>query len=360
MGPSKRIACLVVIPNKFAANEGEMQQLHYTDGFVLENGKRLNKFTIAYHTYGSLNEARNNVIWVCHALTANSDVQEWWPGMVGQGEMFDTSQYFIICANILGSCYGTTGPTSPNPPNGESYFDAFPLVTIRDMVNAHRLLRDHLGIASIEMLVGGSMGGYQALEWAVMEPQQIANLFLLATSAKESPWGIAIHTAQRMAIETDSTWKTKSPEAGKQGLKTARAIGMLTYRSYEAYEKTQAETDYEKVDGFKASSYIIYQGNKLANRFTAYSYWYLTKAMDTHNIARKRGSIEETLQGIQAKTLILGITSDLLCPVQEQKFLAEHIPHATFVSIPSAFGHDGFLVETEAITRALSEWWKTK
>ena len=228
------------------------------------------------------------------------------------------------------------------------------------MVNAHRLLCDHLQLSSIHLLVGGSIGGYQALEWSVMEPNRVENLFLLATSAKESPWGIAIHTAQRMAIETDSTWKTKSSEAGKQGLKTARAIGMLTYRGYEAYEKTQAETDHDKVDDFKASSYIVYQGNKLANRFTAYSYWYLTKAIDTHNIARKRSTLEEALRGIQAKTLVLGITSDLLCPLQEQKFLAEHIPNATFVSIPSAFGHDGFLVETAAISKALSEWWKMK
>lgn len=337
-----------------------MQYYDAMDDFELENGTMLKGLTIAYHTYGSLNAARNNVIWICHALTANSDVQDWWPGMVGENKVFDTNQYLVVCANILGSCYGTTGTNTINNDTGSPYFDTFPLVTIRDMVNAHCLLRNHLRISSIHLLVGGSMGGYQALEWSVMEPDGIKNLFLLATSAKESPWGIAIHTAQRMAIETDSTWKTKSPDAGKEGLKTARAIGMLTYRSYEAYEKTQAETDDEKVDGFKASSYIIYQGNKLANRFTAYSYWYLTKAMDTHNIARKRGTIEETLQGVQTKTLVLGITSDLLCPLQEQKFLAEHIPHATFVSIPSAFGHDGFLVETEAIAKALTEWWKTK
>ena len=337
-----------------------MQHYHVVKDFLLENGTTLKEVTIAYHTYGSLNEARNNVIWVCHALTANADVQDWWPGMVGENKLFDASQYFVVCANILGSCYGTTGPTSSNPSTNSAYYDTFPLITIRDMVNAHRLLCNYLRVSSIELLVGGSMGGYQALEWSVMEPNPIKHLFLLATSAKESPRGIAIHTAQRMAIETDATWRTKSPEAGKQGLKTARAIGMLTYRSYEAYEKTQAETDYEKVDEFRASSYIMYQGNKLANRFTAYSYWYLTKAMDTHNIARQRGTLEETLQSVKAKALVLGITSDLLCPVQEQNFLAEHIPHATFVSIPSAFGHDGFLLETEAITKALSEWWKTK
>jgi homoserine O-acetyltransferase len=337
-----------------------MQHYHVVKDFLLENGTTLKEVTIAYHTYGSLNEARNNVIWVCHALTANADVQDWWPGMVGENKLFDSSQYFVVCANILGSCYGTTGPTSSNPSTNSAYYDTFPLITIRDMVNAHRLLCNYLRVSSIELLVGGSMGGYQALEWSVMEPNPIKHLFLLATSARESPWGIAIHTAQRMAIETDATWRTKSPEAGKQGLKTARAIGMLTYRSYEAYEKTQAETDYEKVDEFRASSYIMYQGNKLANRFTAYSYWYLTKAMDTHNIARQRGTLEETLQSVKAKALVLGITSDLLCPVQEQNFLAEHIPHATFVSIPSAFGHDGFLLETEAITKALSEWWKTK
>ena len=333
-----------------------MQRYYYTDDFVLEKGGCLKGLTIAFHTYGQLNQTRDNVIWVCHALTANSDVQAWWPGMVGEGAIFDTSRYFVVCANILGSCYGTTGPIDKNEETGQPYYDHFPAITIRDMVKAHQLLKQHLGITRIALLAGGSMGGYQALEWAVMEKENVDRLFLIATSASETAWGVAIHTAQRMAIETDCTWKKPDVNASMQGLKTARAIGMITYRSYRSFVQKQSESNSEVTDHFKASSYIQYQGDKLAARFNAYSYWLLTKAMDTHNLARGRGKITETLQTITAKTLVIGISSDLLCPLTEQKFLAEHIPHATFVSLDSVFGHDGFLVETPAISKALSSW----
>jgi homoserine O-acetyltransferase len=337
--------------------KGGMQRFYYPDKFVLESGGELSGLTITYHTYGRLNEAADNVIWVCHALTANSDVQAWWPGMVGNGLLFDTSRYFVVCANILGSCYGTTGPADINPGSGQPYFDSFPALTIRDMVKAHQLLKTHLGISRIALLAGGSMGGYQALEWAVMESQIIDRLFLIATSARETAWGIAIHTAQRLAIETDCTWKKPTTDAGKQGLKTARAIGMITYRSYASFVAKQTDGD-DVTDDFKASSYILHQGNKLADRFTAYSYWYLTKALDTHNLARGRGRIQDVLQKISCKTLVMGISSDLLCPVAEQKLLADGIPHATFVSIDSLFGHDGFLVETPTISQTISSWMK--
>lgn len=323
---------------------------------VLENGESLPELTIAYNTYGSLNAEGDNVIWICHALTANSNVDEWWPSLVGPGLAFDTSKYFIVCDNILGSCYGTTGPSSVNTQTGNIFYHHFPFITIRDMVKAHQLLQQHLGIKTIHLLVGGSMGGYQALEWCVMQPALVKHLFLLATSARETAWGIAIHTAQRMAIETDSTWKNGTETAGKNGLKTARAIGMLTYRSYSSFMDTQTDEDEEKVDNFKASSYIVYQGDKLAKRFSAYSYWYLTKAMDTHNLARGRDDISVVLKNIKAKTLIIGITSDILCPLQQQEFLSQQMPHATFVTIDSIYGHDGFLVETTAIAHHLSTW----
>lgn len=332
-------------------------QTFYTKGpFLLENGSALPELTIAYHTWGRLSETGDNVIWVCHALTANSNASEWWPNLIGEGLAYDTSKYFVVCANILGSCYGTTGPSSIDPGTGKPYFYSFPFITIRDMVKAHDLLRRHLGIQSIYLLAGGSMGGYQALEWAVMAPDLCKHLFVITTSAKESAWGIAIHTAQRMAIETDSTWKQGHLSDGLNGLKVARAIGMLTYRSYESFVKTQTDTDNEKVDNFMASSYIKYQGEKLANRFTAHSYWQLSKALDTHNLARARGLMPDVLQGIRAKTLVMAIESDLLCPVQELSFLAQHIPAATLVVIDSIYGHDGFLVETGAITRHLSQW----
>src|SRR6478609_606518 len=171
---------------------------HNTD-FTLENGTVLPSIRIAYDTYGKLNEAKNNVVWVCHALTASSDVADWWKGLVGEGCLINPDKYFIVCANMLGSCYGSTGPTSINPATGAVYYSDFPQVTIRDIVQANILLRKHLGIEQIHLLMGGSMGGYQVLEWSVMEKELIKNLFLIATSPSESAWGVAVHTAQRLA-----------------------------------------------------------------------------------------------------------------------------------------------------------------
>lgn len=334
-----------------------MKHFHFKASLELECGAVLPEVNVAYHTYGTLNKSRNNVIWVCHALTANSDVKDWWPDMVGEGRPFDTNHYFVVCANILGSCYGTTGPLSTDPHSGKPYYHSFPLVTIRDMVRVHQLLCDHLEIRKIHLLVGGSMGGYQALEWCVMEPLKIEQLFLLATSARESAWGIAIHSAQRLAIEADGTWKTDTPKAGDKGLKAARAIGMITYRNYLTYKATQTDPDTEKIDGFKASSYIEHQGNKLVNRFNAYSYWTLTKSMDSHNISRGREErVEKVLSTVSQRTLMISIKSDLLCPPEEQRFMGIHMPHARLVEIDSPYGHDGFLVEREQIGRVLSEW----
>ncbi|HEX2532955.1 MAG TPA: homoserine O-acetyltransferase [Chitinophagaceae bacterium] len=330
---------------------------HYRQPFTLESGAVLPELIIAYKTDGRLNADRTNAVWICHALTANADVTEWWPGMTGPGTALSPDDYFIVCANILASPYGSSGPLSTNPQTGEPYFSSFPAVTIRDMVRAHILLRDHLGIGSIHLLIGGSMGGYQALEWAVTEPDRIRQLLLLATSATESAWGIAVHTAQRLAIEADATWRQPATKAGREGLKAARAIGMLTYRNYDILVRKQADPEKDKFEGFKAESYILHQGAKLADRFHAYSYWLLTRAMDTHHLARHRdASLEQLLHGILQRTLIIGITSDILCPLNEQKFLAAHMPHATLIEIDSAYGHDGFLVEAETIGAQLRSW----
>jgi homoserine O-acetyltransferase/O-succinyltransferase len=334
-----------------------MESFHYVQPFVLESGAQLQGITIGYHTYGKLNEAKDNVVWICHAFTANSDAADWWPQMIGPGLPLDPEKYFIICANILGSCYGTTGPLSPNPQTGQPYYKNFPFITIRDIVKAHILLRQHLGIEKIHLLIGGSIGGYQALEWCMMEKDVAQNLFLLATSAAESAWGIAVHTAQRLAIEADGTWERDTPQSGLKGMKAARAVGLLTYRNYDILVQKQSDPDLNKVDNFKASSYITYQGDKLVNRFNAYSYYTITKAMDSHNVARGRtNTIEEALQQIKQKTLIIGISSDILCPVHEQEFMAENIPNAQYIEINSAYGHDGFLVETPVISQYLIKW----
>jgi len=334
-----------------------MEEFHRYQPFPLENGQVLPDIRIGYHTYGNLNATGDNVVWICHALTANSDVIRWWPGMVGEHRYVDPEKHFIVCANILGSCYGSSGPLSEDPATGKKYYSSFPAVTVRDMVKAHILLRKYLGIKKIHLLMGGSMGGYQALEWALMEPTVIQDLFLIATSAAESPWGIAVHTAQRLSIEADSTWMDRQTDAGAKGLRAARGIGILTYRNYAIMKEKQTDPEINKLDNYRASSYISYQGNKLARRFNAYSYWLLTKAMDSHNIARNRGGdLKKTLASIAQRTLIVGITSDILCPLAEQKFLSDNMPNSTLISIDSLYGHDGFMVETERIGHCLKEW----
>jgi homoserine O-acetyltransferase len=339
-----------------------IHQYHSTQEFTLESGNVLHELNISYHTYGQLNNDRSNVIWICHALTANADVADWWAGMVGPGKFIDPAEYYIICANIIGSCYGSSGPLSKTPKTEglpAHYFHSFPQVTIRDMVKAHVLLRRHLGIEQIHLLIGGSMGGYQALEWALLEPELIGRLCLLSTGAAESAWGIAVHTAQRLAIEADPTWKDDHYAAGATGLKAARAIGMLTYRNYQTFVRTQSDPDKEKTDHFRASSYINYQGDKLVKRFNAQCYWLLTKAMDSHNISRGRTTDPAgTLALLKQPSLIIGITSDLLCPPEEQLFLSQHLPHATYHEIDSSYGHDGFLIEFEKIGRILCDWLK--
>jgi homoserine O-acetyltransferase/O-succinyltransferase len=333
-----------------------MNIFKYQQPFILENGNTLPQIDIAYNTYGKLNADKTNVVWVCHALTANSDAADWWTGVIGANQIINPERYFIVCANILGSCYGSTGPLSVQE-NDTPYYHHFPLVTIRDMVQAHILLRQHLGIEKIHLLMGGSMGGYQAMEWCIMEKDKVENLFLLATSAAESAWGIATHTAQRLSIAADDTFNTPSPTAGAKGLKAARAIGMLTYRNYGIMVQQQSDVDAEKLDDFKASSYINYQGDKLVQRFNAYSYYTLTKSMDSHNLSRGRGGdLSAVLKTIMQRTLIIGISSDILCPLIEQRFLATHIPSSTLIEIDSNYGHDGFMVEHKIISQHLAEW----
>ena len=334
-----------------------MQYFHYDQPFTLEGGASFPNLTIAYQTYGTMNESGSNVVWVCHALTANALVTEWWPRFIGNGDAIDTDKYFVVCANIIGSCYGTTGPLSINKETGKPFYHDFPFVTIRDIVKAHQLLCNWLNIQKIHLLIGGSMGGYQAIEWCCMEPEKINKLFLIATAARESAWGIAIHTTQRLAIESDASWNEESETAGCKGLATARAIGMLTYRSFATYAATQTDDDANKVDQFKADSYIRYQGQKLVKRFNAFTYYTLTKAMDSHNIARNRkGSVADILKGVHQPTLVMGIKSDLLCPAEELRKIAEHMPHATYQEIESLYGHDGFLIEAQQISTHVQHW----
>ncbi len=328
--------------------------------FQLELGGSLQGIDIAYHTHGKPNAALNNVVWICHALTANSNPAEWWPDLVGKGKLYDPDKHFIVCANMLGSCYGSTGPLSVNPQTGKPRFTNFPQITIRDMVAAHEILRIHLGISSIHTVIGGSMGGHQALEWAIINPDLIENLVLLATNAKISPWAVAFNHSQRLAIEADPTFFESSTEGGAAGLKAARSIALLSYRNGSTYNNTQAEPDPHKTENLKAASYQEYQGEKLAKRFNAWSYHLITRAMDTHNVGRGRQSVEFALKQILTKTLNIGITSDILFPPEELKFIGKNIRNCSYAEIESPYGHDGFLTESEQIAKVIQQFYESK
>ncbi|MGH1437773.1 MAG: homoserine O-acetyltransferase MetX [Lewinella sp.] len=333
-----------------------MRYLHFDQPFTLESGEQLPRITMAYQTFGTLHPAKDNVVWVCHALTGNTNPVEWWPGLVGKGETIDPDRHFIVCANILGSCYGSTGPDDWRPDTTTPYGLDFPRITTRDLAKAHELLAIHLEIDQIQLGIGGSLGGQQLVEWAVLFPHRFRHLCLLATNARHSPWGIAFNEAQRMAMQADASFGDGTKEGGRKGLATARAIAMLSYRHYQTYDNSQAETDDNKTDNFRASSYQQYQGEKFWRRFSPQSYWVLSKAMDAHNVGRGRGNIAKALESVTAKTLVIGIDSDLLFPVTEQSELAEHIPDARFEVINSDFGHDGFLTETKAISNLLYDF----
>ncbi|MFO7938807.1 MAG: homoserine O-acetyltransferase [Bacteroidales bacterium] len=332
-----------------------MKKLTISESLTLECGNILPGYEIAYQTWGQLNERGDNVIWVAHALTANADVADWWPGMVGEGKLMDPSQYFIVCANILGSCYGSTGPLSKNPQNGNAWFRTFPLITPRDMVQAHQDLCDYLGIHTIELLIGGSIGGFQALEWAIQEPARIRHLVVLAASAYTSSWVIAFNEAQRMAIEADASFFQDIPRGGLSGMEAARAVALLSYRNGPTYNHSQPLME-EQLEKQPACSYQRYQGAKLAKRFNAYSYHLLTRAMDSHHVGRGRGGVEKALEKIKAKTLVMGMDTDWIFPTEEQKFLATYIPEAIYAEIHSAYGHDGFLIEVPEISQQIKKF----
>jgi homoserine O-acetyltransferase len=334
----------------------DLTYFDYKYSFPLESGASLPGFRLAYTTHGTLNADRSNVVWVCHALTGNANVADWWGGMVGPGKFFDPATDFIVCANVLGSCYGSTGPLSINPATAKAYHHAFPAVTVRDIVNAFDLLRQELGIEKIRTCIGGSLGGEQAVEWAILRPGLIDNLILIAASAMASPWCIAFNESQRMAIEADPTWAENRNDAGLAGMKAARAMAMISYRNYDTYGFTQALDNNEQLDGYKAAGYQRYQGEKIAERFNAFTYWLLTKIMDSHNVGRNRGSILNALGQIKARTLVVGIRSDLLFPPTEQQFLARHIHNATYEEIDSLYGHDGFLIEFRPLTTIIRKW----
>ena len=333
--------------------------------FTLESGKVLPELHLAYNTFGTLNASRNNVIWIFHALTGNSNPLEWWHGLVGDNCLFTPEKYFIVCVNMPGSHYGSINALSNNPETGKPYYHTFPWFTTRDMVRAYHHLKNKLGITKIHIGLGGSMGGQQLLEWAIEEPSLFENIVPIATNAYHTAWGVAFNASQRMCIEHDITWQESNEKSGINGMKAARSIALLSYRNHDTYGIKQMgftqSTAHLPVDKqvFNAESYQRYQGEKLANRFNAYSYYALSKAMDSHNVGRDRVSVEKALSKITAKTLVIGVTTDILFPISEQQFLATNIANAKFVEIQSLYGHDGFLLEFEQIEKAIVEFINT-
>jgi len=329
-------------------------EFNYNKPFALESGHVLPGYRLAYSTFGQLNANRDNAVWIFHALTANCDATDWWPGLVGEGKFFDPARYFIICVNMPGSCYGSAGPLDIDPATGEPYYHDFPFFTPRDMIRAYQPLKEALDIKKIYIGIGGSMGGQQLLEWAITEPELFSYIFPIATNARHSPWGIAFNASQRFCIEVDTTWKEKNPLAGINGMKVARGVALISYRSYETYQKRQTETSDEKTEQFNSESYQRYQGEKLARRFNAFSYYTLSKAMDSHNTGRGRDGVEKALSVIKARTLAIGIQTDVLFPIEEQEFIAAHIPGARLAIIESPYGHDGFLLEFVQIEKHIA------
>ena len=331
-----------------------------THNFSFEAGGTLDQLEIIYHTSERPYQQGDRVVWLCHALTANSDPLDWWPEMVGEGCCVNPDSDYVVCVNIFGSAYGTTGPRDfrnrdSRIPNHKGYLD-FPKFTVRDTARIFTLVREHLGIEYVDLLIGSSIGGFHALEWAIMEGEVIRKAAFIATAPRVSPWLSAWMEVQRMALEADPTFRAcESLDGGRKGLEAARAISLISYRSFDGYNLTQYETDDDCLFASRAASYERYQGEKLVKRgFDAYSYYYLLHCVDSQNVGRHRGGVKAALAQIQAKSIVISITSDGLFPPCESIEWAKYIPNAKYYEIESRFGHDGFLLETEQITKIIN------
>lgn len=330
----------------------QTQVYQLPEPFKLESGKTLWPVQVAYRTWGQLNSERDNAILICHALTGWADADQWWSPLFGRGNAFDPTVDFVVCSNILGSCYGTTGPMSPNPHTGKPYGPEFPQITIRDMVRLQAKLLDALEIERLKLVIGGSLGGMQVLEWALLYPQRLEAIAPIAVSGRHSAWCIGLSEAQRQAIYADPSWQKGyySPEhPPNTGLAVARMMAISTYRSWTSFEDKfgrQQEPDLAE-QSFEIANYLHHQGQKLVERFDANTYITLTLAMDSHDLSRDRRDYRAVLGHIAHPALIVSIDSDLLYPAIEQHELATFIPHAQLVRLHSHHGHDAFLIEAE-------------
>jgi homoserine O-acetyltransferase/O-succinyltransferase len=348
------------------------------DGLGLDCGQSLGPITLAYETYGELTPARDNAILILHALSGDAHVAGyhspddrkpgWWDIFVGPGKAFDTSKYFIICSNIVGGCKGSTGPCSENPATGKPYGPAFPIVTIGDMVRAQKALLDHLGIRRLLSMAGGSMGGFQVLEWAVRYPDAVASAIPLATAARLSAQGIAFNEVGRQAIMADPNWQGGDyygRQAPSAGLAIARMIAHITYLSDEQMHakfgrrlQDRQSYGYDFKTEFQVESYLRYQGDSFVRRFDANSYLYISKAMDYFDLAARSGSLVEALAAVRAHFLVVSISSDWLFPTYQSKEIvkalkANGVP-TTFMELDSPYGHDAFLLPSERLAATIA------
>lgn len=338
-------------------------KLFTAERFITESGFELIKPQIAYHTWGTLNENRDNVLLVCHAFSGNSDVEAWFPGLFDANSIYNPEEHFLICINNPASCYGSVDPWSINPETNKPYQGDFPVFSIRDIVRFQQIILDELDIKGIEIVLGPSMGGMIALEFAIMDDRIKRGCFM-GMGKSHNPWAIAIGHSQRMAIYADGNWNNGwyEPENPPvKGLAAARAMAMVSYRTPQNYLQKFGRNKNKTKDIFEVESYLDYQGRKLVDRFDALTYVLLTKSMDTHDVSRDRGSFEEVLGNLTIPVLILGMDSDVLYPTNEQQELADLIPNAQYDELQSPYGHDAFLIEFDQLNEHLNAFFeKTK
>lgn len=338
-----------------------IQLTTFSEPFITESGSRLSRPIVAWQSWGKLNKNRDNVVVICHALTGNTAADEWFSGLFGKDGALNPDEQFIICANVPGSCYGSTGPWSENPETGTPYRTDFPELTIRDLVRFQQQLLDELGVTGIELVIGGSMGGMQVLEFAVMD-SRVRRAVPIAVGKAHTPWQIGISHVQRQAIYKDPNWKNGNypkDQPPADGLSIARQMAMISYRSPDDYEQKFGRTLQDGSDIYQVESYLNYQGRKLCDRFDALSYIYLTKAMDSHDISRGRPSHAAAINQITIPVQVIGINSDVLYPTEEQKELARLLPNARYKEITSPHGHDAFLIDFDQINQIVAPFLNT-
>lgn len=349
------------------------QQVTFDQELKLQSGANLCPVTLAYETYGTLNEDRSNAILICHALSGDAHVAGqhsiqdrkpgWWDEAVGPGKAFDTDRYFVICSNVIGGCSGSTGPSSINPETGRPYGLSFPVVTVADMVEAQRWLMDALGIPALLCTTGGSLGGMQALQWAVSYPDRVRSAIILASTGRVSAQSIALNEVPRQAIYADPNWNEGDyygKEPPNAGLAVARMIGHITYLSEtsmrEKFGRRLQERErygYDFATEFEVESYLKFHGNRFTTRFDANSFLYITKAIDYFDLSLGRGDLAEAFTDVRAKLLVLSYSSDWLFPPEQSEELVRALLRkgvdASYVEIKSDYGHDAFLLEVERL-----------